>query len=247
MTATCKNCDNTFTGKFCNNCGQSAATHKINLHFLWHDIQHGLFHFEGGILYSAKELFTRPGHSIREFLEGKHVKHIKPLSLLVIVATVYGLLYHSLHINPMTEFKTNTSQAERAGLERVNDWLATHFSWAMLFTLPFYALASFLAFKKQKYNFVEHLVLNAFIASQKMINHIVTLPVLYVCIGSPYFKVVIGALTVVDIILLGWTYAQFFNALNKAKSILLTLLTLVIFFISVSLVTYPLGLFLNHL
>ena len=94
MTTTCKNCNQSFEGHFCNNCGQSAKTHQINFQFLWHDIQHGLFHFDNGILYTSKQLFTRPGNTIREFIEGKQVRHFKPFSLVIVLATVYGLLIH---------------------------------------------------------------------------------------------------------------------------------------------------------
>lgn len=59
---------------------------------MWHDIQHGLFHFDQGIFYTAKQLFIRPGHSIREFIEGKRVEHFKPLSLVIILATAYGII-----------------------------------------------------------------------------------------------------------------------------------------------------------
>jgi hypothetical protein len=89
MEITCKNCHQVYTGHYCNNCGQSAETHKINAHFLWHDIQHGLLHFDEGILFSLRQLFTRPGHSIREFIDGKRVRHFKPISLVVVLATLY--------------------------------------------------------------------------------------------------------------------------------------------------------------
>ena len=99
MQIICKNCGHIFSGQFCNNCGQSAATHKLNLHFIWHDIQHGLLHFDKGILYTAKKLFTKPGKSIREFIEGKRVKHFKPISLVIILATLYGVLRHLFHFS----------------------------------------------------------------------------------------------------------------------------------------------------
>src|SRR5208283_4811746 len=99
MEDNCLNCHHTLTGKYCSYCGQSAATHKINVHFLWHDIQHGLLHIDKGILYTTKELFTRPGHSIREFIEGKRVRHFKPISLVLVLAGIYGLLYHFFKIN----------------------------------------------------------------------------------------------------------------------------------------------------
>ena len=92
MEITCKNCNQTFKGHYCNNCGQPADTHKINAHFLWHDIQHGLLHFDNGIPYSIKQLFIRPGHSIREFIEGKRVRHFKPLSLVAVLGALYGFL-----------------------------------------------------------------------------------------------------------------------------------------------------------
>lgn len=91
MTTICKNCNEQLEWHFCGNCGQSAETHKMNVHFLWHDIQHGLLHFDKGILYTSKQLFTRPGIAIKEFIEGKRINHFKPISLIIVLATVYGL------------------------------------------------------------------------------------------------------------------------------------------------------------
>ena len=99
MTNLCLNCDVQLTGNFCSNCGQSAKVHKINFHFLIHDIQHGLLHLEKGFFYTTKELFTRPGHSIREFLAGKRVNHFKPISFAIILAGVYGIMAHYFEIN----------------------------------------------------------------------------------------------------------------------------------------------------
>ncbi|MBC8155688.1 MAG: DUF3667 domain-containing protein [Bacteroidetes bacterium] len=102
MTKHCQNCNSELNGNFCSHCGQSSNTHRLNFHFLWHDIQHGLLHIDKGILYTTKELFTRPGHSIREFLLGKRVKHFKPISLehvgkLHLVISVHSL-QHDLNV-----------------------------------------------------------------------------------------------------------------------------------------------------
>ena len=40
-------------------------------------------------MYSGKQLFTRPGHAIREFIEGKRIKHLKPISLVIVLALVF--------------------------------------------------------------------------------------------------------------------------------------------------------------
>mgnify|MGYP006179009015 CR=1 FL=1 len=99
MQIICKNCGHIYSGQFCNNCGQPSDTHKLNLHFIWHDLQHAFLHFDKGVLFTAKELFTRPGNSIREFIEGKRVKHFKPISLVIILATLYGVLRHLFHFS----------------------------------------------------------------------------------------------------------------------------------------------------
>lgn len=241
MTNTCKNCDQHFNGNFCNTCGQTANTHKINSHFLWHDIQHGLLHFDNGIFYTIKQLFTRPGHTIREFIDGKRIRHFKPLSLVIILATIYGLLIHNFNIEFIPQLERTRSPQEINFYEKIKDWLTNHYSWATLILLPFYAFGSFIAYKKQHRNFVEHLVLNAFLAGQRLILHIIAFPLLYVYRDSSNLNVVTGLLTFMDFGLFFWGYSQFFNNISKLKNFLLTLIASLIFVFSIMLVGILVG------
>src|SRR5215210_6273275 len=143
MTTICKNCNNDFEGNFCNNCGQAADTHKLNLHFIWHDIQHGLFHFDNGIFYTVKQLLTRPGHAIREFIDGKRVKHFKPLSLVIVLATLYGLLYHYF-IYDLFDVKHITTEENFANASvNVVQWITDHFAYVSLFAIVNATIASY--------------------------------------------------------------------------------------------------------
>lgn len=226
MATICKNCNTTFTGKFCNNCGQTADTHKINFHFLWHDIQHGLLHFDEGIPYSLRQLFTRPGHSIREFIEGKRVRHFKPLSLVVVLATLYGFLFHYFHLNYL-----NTSSDNSFDYESMNDWVLTHFSWTTVLTIPLYTVGTYIAFKNQGYNFVELFVLNTFKASQRLFVQILTFPValyLYKLGHSNWFQTITY---LIGLALIFWTNIQFFNKMPKAKAFILSIVSHLIFLI----------------
>jgi hypothetical protein len=219
MLVTCKNCNQKFKGYYCSHCGQSSETHAMNLHFVWHDIQHGIFHFDKGLLYTAKQLFTRPGNSIREYIEGKRVQHFKPISLIIVLATAYGLIYHYFNINPFQgDFATglekvlNGEETEKIlKYKKINEWIATHYSWASLFTLPLYAISSFFAFKKSGYNFIEHLILNAFIVAQGIILHFFFFPLFYLLNGTPEGTSVIFGATIFDVVFLVWTYIQFFS------------------------------------
>lgn len=232
MAITCKNCQNTFTGNYCNHCGQSAETHKLDFHFMMHDIQHGLFHIDRGIFYTAKELFTRPGNAIREFIEGKRVNHFKPVSLLIILATVYGLLYHTFHIHLMADVSDS-----KLKLTEFNEWTATHFAWITLATVPIYTIGTYICFRKQGYNAYEFLILNTFKGAQRLLAHIALFPLLYYFNDTPKLKIINAIIYSIDVCLIFWTNIQFFNKLSKTKAFLLSVLSHLIFLTVFTLIT----------
>lgn len=231
MNITCKNCHEVFKGHYCNNCGQSAATHKLNFHYLWHEIRHGILHFDEGILYTSKQLFTRPGHSVREFIEGKRVKHFKPISLVILFASLYGFLYHYFHI-VMIFNSEGDDTSSKINYTDFNEWVGTHYAWVTLFTIPLYTIGTGIAFRKQGYNLVEYFILNTFKASQRLLVHIILFPILYHFNGTPHLRTLSLIFYIIDVFLIYWTNEQFFNKLSFKKTFLLTLLSQFIFLIS---------------
>lgn len=245
MKITCKNCNQIFSGHYCNNCGQASQTYRLNLHFLWHEIRHSLFHFDEGILYSGKELFTRPGHSIREFIEGKRVKHFKPISLVIVLASLYGLLYHYFHIS-FIEPSLNSSTETGIDTVKFNEWTGTHYAWVTLLTIPLYTIGTSIAFRKQGYNLVEYFILNTFKASQKLFVHLATFPILFYFNGTSKMKSLSLILYLIDIVFIYWTNAQFFNKLSFKKSFLLTVLSQLLFLSFLILIIYSVDLILKY-
>lgn len=229
MNITCKNCHQTFKGHYCNNCGQPAATHKINLHFVWHDIQHGFFHFDSGVIYTAKQLFTRPGHSIREFIEGKRVKHFKPISLVIVLVTTYLALIHLLHIDLFPKTEQSSIPNSHSNIVQIKEWLSTHFAWLTLLSIPLHTIGTAICFRKQGYNFIEYFVLNTYKASQKLYIAILFIPIHYYYSGTPATQTVTKTILFIDFFMYLWTNIQFFNHLSKIKTLFLTLLTHLIF------------------
>jgi hypothetical protein len=231
MNNICKNCHQTFKGHYCSNCGQTVETHKLNLHFLWHDIQHGLFHFDSGILYTAKQLFTRPGHSIREFIEGKRIKHFKPISLVMVLATAYIAFIHLLHIDLYVKTSETTIPNTHIDIEQLKEWMSSHFAWITLFGIPLHTIGTALFFRKQGYNFIEYFVLNTYKASQKLYVAILFIPLLYHYSGTITIETITRFLLLIDFILYFWTNDQFFYKLSKTKTFFLTLLSHIFFWI----------------
>lgn len=228
MLTICKNCNNHFEGNFCNNCGQAADTHKLTLHFIWHDLQHGLFHFDNGIFYTIKKLLIKPGHAIKEFIDGKRVRHFKPATFVIVLATLYGLLYHYF-IGSMYDVKPiNTQENVVSAYGKVTSWIIDHFAYSSLIIILNTTVASYLVFKKQGYNFAEHLVLNIFYRGLVILINLILLPVLYKYGRSERFINYIFITQIIDLVLMYWCYAQFFNKMPRLKSLCFTLFTYLI-------------------
>lgn len=153
----CLNCDYQTQDNFCSNCGQSVSTHRYSIkHFFIHDFIHGIFHFDNGFFYTLKELFTRPGHSVREFIEGKRVKHFNYFAAVIIFLTINYFLSKWAK----TELTEIFNKDSISGLLKIN---RDYSKFTTFLLIPVNALFSYFIFRKSKQNYTENLVLNIFL------------------------------------------------------------------------------------
>ena len=238
-TTNCKNCNQKFVGNFCNYCGQAANTHKLSLHYIWHDLQHGLFHFDNGIFYTIKQLLTRPGHTTREFINGKRVRHFKPLSFVVALATFYGILYHYF-IGNLFDINHKSSQENVMSIfENVARWLTDHYAYGSFILILGATFSTYFIYKKEEYNWAEHFVLNTFFVGLTLVSSFILLPVLFVLKlnggeGLPGYAIFSQYL---NFMLMFWCYAQFFTRLSIIQKLVRTVLSFILMlFISTTIV-----------
>lgn len=69
----CANCTRPIDGdaqKFCPACGQSTPAHRIDWHFLAHELEPSVLHMDRGVLYTLRNLMMRPGHLMRDYWKG---------------------------------------------------------------------------------------------------------------------------------------------------------------------------------
>lgn len=218
---TCKNCGHIFAGNYCNNCGQSSKTKRIDVKFIWTDIEHGLLHVNKTLFHSLKNLFLDPGRTIKEFLEGKRIHHIMPISLCIILATIYAVLYHILKINLSTSHERNVEEA--------TEYFFSHYYWFVVATIPIYAFTTKLFFRFKQYNYWEYLVVAAYKLSQRLFVHILSIPIFYMLTTDAAIKNFLLVLSCIDVGLIIWTNLQFFNQLSRFKIILYSILSTLLF------------------
>ncbi len=81
-SAACLNCGEIRTGNYCGNCGQSAHIHR-SIGAFWHDILHGVLHFEGKFWRTMPMLAWKPGELTRRYIHGERARFISPMSLFL--------------------------------------------------------------------------------------------------------------------------------------------------------------------
>lgn len=92
-TTHCLNCDTEFQGNFCPECGQKADTGRFTMKFIFENLLAAFISKDGGIWFTFKNLFTRPGKMIVEILNGKRRSFFSPFPMLFFVLTIYILLF----------------------------------------------------------------------------------------------------------------------------------------------------------
>lgn len=82
--ATCLNCGTVLVGPHCHACGQRAHVHRT-LGAFFHDLLHGVLHFEGRTWRTLPLLAWRPGQLTREYIDGKRARYVSPIALFLFV------------------------------------------------------------------------------------------------------------------------------------------------------------------
>lgn len=78
----CLNCGTGLIGAYCHRCGQPEHIHR-SLVALWHDLAHGVLHFEGKIWNTLPLLAWRPGELTRRYVHGERARFVSPMALFL--------------------------------------------------------------------------------------------------------------------------------------------------------------------
>lgn len=199
-SAHCHHCQADFESKFCPGCGAPAQVHRMDRHYLWHELQHNIFHVEKGFLYTAKELLLHPGHMVQRYIAGDRSRHYKLVSFLIIASVLYTLIDHRLKPHG-SEHLLQGNQA------MIFQWIAGHYSYSNLIEALFIVLSLQLFFRKSGYNFVETLVLMCYLIGFGMlmgIPFLLLVAITHLTSINSVFALSVAIYTI-------WAIGQFYN------------------------------------
>jgi len=169
-----------------------------------------LFAWDRGFFFTVKQLYTRPGHAIAEYLAGKRASYFRPLPLLAFCAGILGLIGLNM---PLPDDLAEAPEKLNAA-KTVMDWVNSHYVWIELMLLPVMSLSTWLWFMRHGQNMVEHIIVNAFLASQRLALNLALLPMLLISNSKPVLLLQGGIVSMVSFGMFVWTFHQMFGAKN---------------------------------
>lgn len=253
MSEICKNCTEEITLNFCPNCGQKKAK-RIDSTYIKDEIQYTVLHMNKGFLYSIKKILKGPGKTAREFIEGNRVNHYKPILLVFVVAGISAFLTNTL-IHPeeiMTKYYVDYGQYTPEFAKTVTSFTYKYQAILMLFTVPFMAFFTWLAFKKWGYNYYENVVITAYsLVCLQVLTILIVIPIQYFLRNDPFLFMVITSVVTFFIMfaIFPWFYIDLYNTKSAGEVILrlflLALILIVAFLILFIVIGIGAGLYMS--
>ena len=155
----CTNCDHEINLNYCPNCGQAAKLKRIDGHYIIHEIEHVL-HFEKGIIYTIRELLTKPGENVKYFISENRSRLVKPIIFIIVTSLIYSVINHFYHIE---KGYVNYDESSKSTTGLIFKWVQDHYGYSNIIMGIFIAVWTKLLFRKYGYNFFEILILLCFV------------------------------------------------------------------------------------
>ena len=155
--ANCLNCGLAYTGNYCPDCGQAAATRRIDGKLVAENMAYLLFRFDRGFWLTWWHMTLRPGRFVREFIAGKRAGAFKPTQYLLLFYTFTLILVginHLVHDLP--------AGSVAAPSPDIYESIRNSQLLQLLYWVPFLTLSAFVVFFRSGYNLWEHLVVTGY-------------------------------------------------------------------------------------
>lgn len=155
MTATCRNCETTLTGRWCHGCGQDSRDPLRDFPLLAGEFLDGVAGWDSRLGRTLRLLIGSPGALTAEFAAGRRARYLGPVRLYLIVSLLFFACYW-LTPDPVIATISGLGDPHLGQLrvEYAAHWLPT----LMILILPGFALIVQLLLRTLRRGFVEHQV-----------------------------------------------------------------------------------------
>ena len=208
QAANCKSCNSELYGEFCSTCGHPGNLKRIDGRYLLSEMS-SVLNFDKGILYTIRELFLRPGDSIRRYIKEDRSRLVKRVIFLIVCSLIYSIGQQFLNF----EEDYAQANAQAAGESAVRDilvWMQKNYGYANIIMAFFIAFWVQVLFRRKGYNYFEVLILLFYVIGLGML--------ILAVFGVAESLVGFGMLTIGGVLAYiygGWAIARFYDKHKK--------------------------------
>ncbi len=227
----CLNCNHQYEGKFCPECGQKAATQRLTLHQITHDLQHVLLHLDKGVLKNIQTIW-KPS-LILDYIAGKRVGYFNPIVFLLFICGIVAYAEIAYKVPITVDAKPLEGNAYSLGykigktvVSIFRDW-SKYFEALMVLPLAFWSNQFFRI--NTRYNLIENIYIQAFIVCNMNLIGLLFFPVL----RHYSYVVSFNAFSILLVVIFQFmVFSQETNWLHRAlKSLIVVLLAYAIYIV----------------
>lgn len=158
----CLNCGTPSAGRFCPECGQSMATGRFTMHSFGVHLLSSLTRVSGDFLRTAAGLLWHPWKVVRDYVHGRRVGLVSPVSMLLLLSLYWGIVMAFVpHFN-------TSEQLQTLKLGALLKWLYGSITFQYLFLAIPIAVGTRAVYRRDmrgRYNFAELVVATLYLAS----------------------------------------------------------------------------------
>ena len=219
----CKNCEHTFEGKFCSNCGQKSNVGELKMHDFLHELWHSVTHTDSGILKLIKDLFTHPKRVYFGYFSGKRKTYFSPVTFFLITATILLLIGNKIY-----DYEDYVRLADNPnGYNEMGRYVFDMTKFKTLILLPFQVVLIWLFYHK-RFNLAKIIVFFLYFHGLIFVIQIIISPIYFLFILHK--ELLDSIVAVITFILLFWHLNLVFGMKNW-KTYLLNFILLNVFHI----------------
>ena len=219
----CKNCQVSLkvTDHYCHECGAKVINRRLTFKHAWEEFSTIFLNYDNTFLKTYAHLFTQPHIVIGDYINGVRKKYLNVVSYITIALTLAGFQVFILkNFYPET---LDISQIQGSEYNPMNmDWFFDYQTLFFFLNIPISAfIAKISFFRQKKFNYVEHLVIMAYVVGQFTITS--TLLIILSSALGLNFYLIGNLLNILLIIYTTITYKKLF-AINMKETMIGTLL-----------------------
>lgn len=155
----CANCGAALTGPFCAECGQRRVDGRLSVRQVAAETLASAADMDRGLLHTMAGLTVRPGEVVRDYLNGRTVRWTGPAKYFVLVMAMVVLVYVQAGIGERLAAVSGST----VGTEGIAKFVQTHLNLLIAAGVPFSALGTWVAYRRYRLNYAEHVVLNLYV------------------------------------------------------------------------------------